>query len=359
MTNRARWIISAQQDLLWIHGSVMAGLALLLFFTTTPPIVANASLLQPAFLAVVVWGVVFDGTHVLGTYARSYWADDAASRAELPGAWSWSLLAVGPALAWWNDGFSWFLLGAYLWAYYHLVKQHWGFIALYRRRAATCAGPEWLDRALLWTGTLYPYVRYALGPDYAGSGLPVLLPGPVAASALRVVDWVALAIAATLVSAWTIQVKRGLLRPGPQHLLIVVVAGFHGAVFATLTQPLAITATLTVFHNLQYHRIVWHYEAGKGRRPLGGLAPYLGAGLLLGAFWYGARAVGSMLAGPSTVANALLGLGWGIALHHYLVDGRIWRVRRSPAVGAALDAATAEHAEARGTITCLLATGSR
>ena len=35
--------------------------------------------------------------------------------------------------------------------------------------------------------------------------------------------------------------------------------------------------------------------------------------------------------------NVLLGLGWGVALHHYYVDGRIWRVRKQAQVGAALD----------------------
>jgi hypothetical protein len=39
--------------------------------------------------------------------------------------------------------------------------------------------------------------------------------------------------------------------------------------------------------------------------------------------------------------NVLLGLGWGIAFHHYLVDARIWRVRRSPQVTRALDAGAA------------------
>jgi hypothetical protein len=354
-----RWIISARQDLLWIHGSVVAGLALLWLFATTPPIATGASLAQPALLGVIVWGVLFDGSHVLGTYVRSYWAHDDASRAALPGAWSWSLLAVGPALAGWSGAFSWFLLGAYLWAYYHLVKQHWGFVALYRRRAPASAGPEWLDRALLWTGTLYPYLRYALGPDYASSGLPVLLRGTLAAHVRPVLDGLTLALAATLLVVWTIQVRRGALRPAPQHLLILVVAGFHAAVFAALTQLLAITAALTIFHNLQYHRIVWHYEAGKGRRPLGGLAPYLGAGLLLGVVWYGARVVGSMLAGPSTLGNALVGLGWGVALHHYLVDGRIWRVRRSPGVAAALDAASIAQTGTRLAVAPVLVTGSR
>ena len=45
--------------------------------------------------------------------------------------------------------------------------------------------------------------------------------------------------------------------------------------------------------------------------------------------WYGARVLGAHLAGAGLVRNVLLGLGWGVAFHHYLVDGRIWRTRRA------------------------------
>jgi len=38
---------------------------------------------------------VLHGTHVVGTYARSYLAPDPKARAGLPGNWSWLLLAVG------------------------------------------------------------------------------------------------------------------------------------------------------------------------------------------------------------------------------------------------------------------------
>jgi hypothetical protein len=333
----SRWIVSARQDLLWFHGSVVAGLVLLALFAAAPPIDPRASLAQPALLAVVLWGVFFDGTHVVGTWARSYWAQDAASRAALPGSWSWAILLVGPALAVHEGAFGAFLVAAYAWAFYHLVRQHWGFVALYRRRADGSAGPEWLDRALLWTGALYPYARYALSERYARSGLPVLLPDTAAAALRPLLDTAALALAALLLSSWVRHWRDGRLRPGPQHLLIATVAAFHAAVFAVLSDPLLITAALTIAHNLQYHRIVWHYEAGQGRRPLGGLLPYLGVGVLFGACWYGARVAGAFAAGPSPLGRALLGLGWGVALHHYLVDGRIWRVRRQAAVGAALD----------------------
>jgi hypothetical protein len=331
----SRWLISPRQDLVWIHGSVLAGVALLALFALLPAAPTGA-VAHPALLALVLWGVFFDGTHVVGTYARTYWAPDEESRASLPGGWSWTLLALGPALAWWDAAFRWFLVGAYLWAYYHLVKQHWGFIVLYRRREPERAGPAWLDRALLWTVALHPYVRYALGPSPAASGLPVLLTPELALPLRPVVDGMALGSLAVLSALTVLHARRGALRAGPQHLLILIVGAFHASVFFLLTDPLLVTATLTIFHNLQYHRIVWHYEAGKGRRPLGGALRYLAAGVTFGACWYGARFVGSLWAGPTTLGNTLLGLGWGVALHHYLVDGRIWRLRRSPAVSAAL-----------------------
>jgi hypothetical protein len=331
------WIISAAQDLLWLQGSVLAGVALLVFFSLARPLDASGGAAQPALLALLLWGIVFDGTHVAGTYARSYLAHDARARDGLPVRWSWLLLAVGPLVAVADrlrpGLYPFFLLAALLWAYWHLVRQHWGFVALYRRRAQD-PSPARLDEAVLWLGCLYPFVRFSLGPAYAASGLPQLLPAAALPGARVALDVVAAAGAAGLLAVWFL--RGGLRRPGPRHLLMVLVIAFHAAVFARLDNLLAITATLTIFHNLQYHRIVWQHEAGKGRVPLGGLGPYLLAGLALGVAWYVPRLLGAHLAGPGLLRNVLLGLGWGVAFHHYLVDGRIWRLRRAPAVAAAL-----------------------
>ena len=265
----------------------------------------------------------------------------------MPGGWSLALVAVGPALAWWDGGFR--------------CVPRWSRTsgptttssgstggsspctgaAIAARRGpsgsiARCSGPSRCTRTL----------RYALGPAYASSGLPVLLPSHLGLALRPAVDALALALVTALLAVAAAAWRRGSLRPGPQHLLILIVGAFHAAVFARLGDPLLITATLTIFHNLQYHRIVWHYEAGKGRRPLGGALPYLAAGVAFGACWYGARVVGAVLAGPTPLGNALLGLGWGVALHHYLVDGRIWRVRRSPGVAAALESTAAPRFQA-------------
>jgi len=128
------------------------------------------------------------------------------------------------------------------------------------------------------------------------------------------------------------------LRIGPKHLLLAIVIGFHLLVFALLGNLLAILATLTIFHNLQYHRIVWQYERGLGRVPSGGLVPYLAYGIALGLVWYGLRVFGIAAVHPGIVRNVLIGLGWGVAFHHYLLDGRIWHVRRSRTVSRALEA---------------------
>jgi len=51
--------------------------------------------------------------------------------------------------------------------------------------------------------------------------------------------------------------------------------------------------------------------------------------------------LGAAAAHHGLACNVLLGLGWGVAFHHYLVDGRIWRVRRSASLSRALDGGAA------------------
>lgn len=330
---------------------MLAGVALLLAFRALPPLGSQTGAAHPALWVLLFWGVLFDGTHVFATYARSYLAppSDEASRRALPGWWSLGIVLVGPAAAiadhlWFTAApsvvghagllYRWFLLAAYLWAYWHLVRQHYGFLALYNRKAGAPRGAARLDTAILWAGCLYPYLRFSLGPAFAASGLPVLLPAGAAAALRPALDAVAVAAAIAMVAA---AIARR-VRPAPKHLLLAIVIGFHAATFALLDNLLEITATLTIFHNLQYHRIVWQHERGRNRVPAGGLVRYLVLGAAFGVAWYLPRVLGAATAPSDLAANLLLGIGWGIAFHHYLVDSRIWRVRRTPAVARALDA---------------------
>lgn len=350
------WLISRRADLTWFFFSVLPALSLLALFRWLPPLTDDTyALSQPALWLLLFWGVFFDGTHVLGTYARTYLApaSDHESRRTLPHPSSFLLLLIGPIVAL-IDGlllpqrpsllghagwlFQHFLLAAYLWAYYHLVRQHWGFVVLYQRRIPQPAGTR-IDAWLLWVGCLVPYLRFALSDAGLRSGLPM----PVAAS---LVPWLrdaldAASIAALLAFAPHLAQRVRRQGIGPREAFLLLVLGFHALTFALLDHLLAITAVLTMFHNLQYHRIVWQYEQGKARRPMGSLARYLMLGVGLGLVWYGPRIVGVALVPPSLWRNALLGFGWCVAFHHYLVDGRIWRLRRSPALARTLDRARA------------------
>jgi hypothetical protein len=318
-----RWIISRREDLLWFHLPLLPALLLGALFALGPK-----SLELPALC---LWGIFLDGTHVFATWARSYLSpdrDELRRRGELPGAASLWLLAVGPAAALVDHLgapiFPLFLLAAYLWAYWHLVRQHRGFLALYLRGAPSRLG--WL----LWLGCLFPFACFGLSDAYLDSGLPRLFPPSLL---------LPLALAAACALA-TIAVARLFdrrpLRLGPAHLYVAIVVALHLLTFAFVRKLFPIMATLTLFHNLQYHRLVWRYEAGRGRIPFGGLRRYLGAGILLGSLWYLPRVLGAAAA-PPLVRDLLLGAGWGVAFHHYLVDGRIWRLRR-PQLRAALGA---------------------
>ncbi|MFY9821353.1 MAG: hypothetical protein WAM82_08225 [Thermoanaerobaculia bacterium] len=351
------WIISRRDDLLWFQGSVLAGVALLLFFWMQPPL-RNGSytIWNPVVMVLLLWGILFDGTHVWGTYARSYFARDETSRAALPGHWSWAVIAVGPIIAVIDHAllkpeasllsqagwlFRSFLVFAYLWAYWHLVRQHYGFLVLYRRKAGeTDRRGNRLDAALLWTGTLYPYLRFSLSESFEKSGLPQVIPAGLLAPLRTALDIAFIAVMAGIV-ALMVSGRIEKARLGPKHLFLAVVIGFTFLVFGLLDNLLTITATLTIFHNLQYHRIVWQYERGRGRTPSGSLTAYLTLGLILGVVWYVPRVFGVAAVEGNLARNVLLGLGWGIAFHHYIVDGRIWRVRRTRGVAEALDAGAA------------------
>lgn len=342
---REAWILSPREDLVWFQGSALAGLVLLAVFLLAPHTSsAGYTASHPVLLAVFIWGVLFDGTHVWGTYARTYFAPDEVSRAGLPGNWSWGLLAVGPAIALLaaalgtSGAFQLFVLVAYQWAYWHLVRQHYGFLMLYRKRAGQ--SDPWgarLDGLILWAGCLYPYLLFSLSDAYRHSGLPELIPTTLVAPAGLALD-LAFILTVTVAIAIVLSQRIEPLRLGPKHLLIAIVIVFHFLVFMLLDNLLTILATLTIFHNLQYHRIVWLYERGHGRTPSGGLVPYLGQGIGLGLIWYGLRVLGVAAVHSDVLRNVLIGLGWGVAFHHYLVDGRIWHVRRSKTVSRALGA---------------------
>ena len=137
----------------------------------------------------------------------------------------------------------------------------------------------------------------------------------------------------------------------PKYLLLAAAIPMHWVVLLTPmpNKTIAIVAILTVYHNLQYHRLIWFhnkkYTSGEDCRQRYGaaelisrrLAYYVAFGVIFG-LWYQLprRLVGESFGAQSQWTQLAAAFFWGYAFIHYHLDAHIWRVRRDPSVGKAL-----------------------
>ena len=153
-TLRTRWIVSREFDLsLFFGGAALSLLVLVLALVLRAPIVALWW----------IWLLAFDGPHIGAAFTRTYL--DRQEWTRRPGMLAGSLatFVVGPlALALGvvtssDAPFLLFLGFATLYGYYHVVRQHYGFVALYNARSGA-RDPDILalDRVTLYLGSWLP-----------------------------------------------------------------------------------------------------------------------------------------------------------------------------------------------------------
>lgn len=340
-----RWIISARDDVIWFIGSVVSSYLLLFLYVWG---------IVPLIPMVAFWAILIDAPHVFGTFSRTYFdRTERHNRARL--LWG-SLLffAIGPALVLAGFGFV-FLFVAALWAYYHLVKQHYGFMVLYKKKNGDLARADnILDRAMLLFAFNYPFVEFIARDPEAMARVPASLRGGVNGFAK-------LLLAGTILSfiVWLgRQVQRAVTGEPlnvPKYLLLAAAIPMHWIVLLTPMphKPIAIVAILTIYHNFQYHRLIWfHNQKYANAREKYGAAElisrrllfYIAFGILFGIIYQGPRqllgyfGVQSAAAGTALPLTVQLGISflWGYAFIHYYLDSKIWRVRRDPSVSKAL-----------------------
>ena len=363
-----RWIINAREDLLWFVGSVASSYALLALYLTG---------VLPLIPMVAGWAILIDAPHVFGTLSRTYFdASEWKTRKRLL-LGSLLFFVVGPTLVLLGLGFTFFFVAA-LWAYYHLVKQHYGFMVLYKKKNDDLAPIDnALDRWLLMFAFNYPFVAFiANDPNAMARVPPVLRSGVNSVAMLLLVGTIGLGV------LWLgRQIQRAVLRQTldvPKYLLLAAAIPMHWIVLLTPmpNKPIAIVAILTIYHNLQYHRLIWFHNqkyrlyagvpaassAQDAREPQAGMPAlrqygpaalisrrllyYIGFGILFGILYQGPRQILGYLGlksshgVPTGELSVPIQLGvaflWGYAFIHYYLDSKIWRVRRDPSVGKAL-----------------------
>src|SRR4051812_1390742 len=169
-----RWIISGREDLVWFIGSVVSSYALFALYVSG---------LLPLVPMVAAWAILIDAPHVFATFSRTYF--DRTERRARKRLLLGSLLffVVGPLMVLVGAGFVFFFLAA-LWAYYHLVKQHYGFMVLYKKKNNDLAPVDnALDRVFLLLAFTYPFVAFiALDPE-AMARVPAPLQSSIASLA--------------------------------------------------------------------------------------------------------------------------------------------------------------------------------
>ncbi len=366
-----RWIINGRDDLVWFIGSVVSSYALLILYIQG---------LVPLLPMVALWAILIDAPHVFGTFSRTYF--DRTERRNRPRLLWGSLLffAVGPLMVYLGAGLIFFFLAA-LWAYYHLVKQHYGFMVLYKKKNGDLAPVDnALDRLFLLFAFNYPFLAFIAQDPEAMARVPTALQSGVngltafllAGTIILGVVWIGRQIQRAIV---------GLTLNVPKYLLLAAAIPMHWIVLLTPMphKPIAIVAILTIYHNLQYHRLIWFHNqkytskvaALRGRTATTGedisdvakvdlrgkygaaelisrrLLFYIAFGIVFGLIYQGPRQYlgyvsfnerGSTgaLTEPAFITQLAISFLWGYAFIHYYLDSKIWRVRRDPSVGKAL-----------------------
>jgi len=348
-------------DLLWFFGGAALSLAFLAFYFGGVSIV----------LLWWAWLLGLDGPHIAAAFTRTYLdREEWRQRPRLLVASLLLAFGLGPAAlaagaaTGSRDLFRLYLLGGSLYGIAHVIRQHYGFLALYKTRAGI-RGTGWhLDKWTLYAGTWLPYFHLLLTHPRLRAVLK--LPDTAAGSPGRLVqEGLAIGLVVLWLGAMVLALVRagGALR-GPAGTYLALTIALYGLVYFAIgpLEPtyaasngldqdfLLLAAVLTAFHNVQYMGLVWHYnrtryqrEGGHGwAAPLSAtLARYVGACLVFSAVVYlgfacaagvypGCMILPGRRLGPFTASEIGLCLWWGLAIHHYYLDQRIWRVRQDP-----------------------------
>ncbi len=345
------WLRGPASDLTFTIGGVFFSLAFL------------ALHLAFGVSAVVLWWVwilAIDGPHIFGTLARTYLdRQEWRNRTRLfTGSLAW--FAVGPlcvALSViFNTGLFYhsFLAFAALWAYWHVVRQHYGVMVLYKKKNADLHPvDDRIDSFAIYAGQLGPLVAFVLTHPQAQKILG--LSGDLSwAPPVVTAAWLLTAVAMGLffIRQLFLASRRKPVNL-PKLLLLTAVIGLASLVFspkvAAQMDFLAFFVVVTVFHNVQYHAVVWSYlerryrgpgDFGWAQRLASHFAYYAITGVIFTLIYRGlgcglgahpgcsAPQIAVPLGAGLTGRDLAIAFMWGFALHHYYLDQKIWRVKK-------------------------------
>lgn len=252
-----------------------------------------------------------------------------------------------------------------------MVRQHWGFFNLYKRKAGDY-GEHRLDRWFFELALWMPLVLFLTSSSYhQAPGFPdlglhrPLAGGPSLATLLHPLAWTAyLGVLLLYLGAQLRRWLGGEAVNGSKLLYMALLVPLHFAAFSHPVLAAFVVPLVTVGHNVQYHAIVYTYGRNKYGPTAGdcryrwprlffrSLPVYALVGLVFTFGFYrgpwiewlkgvtGLELDATLLGSLGMMAGirdpAALGLGeqvvaaliLGFAMQHYYLDAKIWRVSR-------------------------------
>jgi hypothetical protein len=325
---QANWIISGREDLTWFIGSGLVSYAVLALMVAGFPI-------TPLY---VIWLFGIDGPHVWATATRTYFDNNERRRL---GSLLWVVAPaalVGPAMVAAGAEPLFYVL-AVGWLHFHIAKQHFGFVMLYKHKARD-RQDYLLDRWFLLASLMLPFARLIVNTYVKLSAAPLV----------RNLETVVLAAYGVLALGFVVRQfqkwKDGIPLNAPKLMLFAVVVPLQWLTFgyaATTGSDGLIRAgiVLGLFHSFQYHRLMWFHNRNHYADPRFGDSAGLAATLARRFVYYFAAAVLLNLlldVAPTywSVNPYVKAAYWGIPFTHYILDSKIWRVRGNKDLAAAL-----------------------
>ena len=354
-----KWILGLRADLACFVLPALAGYLCLY---------VNLALGVSSFLIWWFWNVVMNGPHFYATISRTYLDAEEWRRRTPLLLGSLLVVLIGPVALWASVAaasplpFLAFWALQVTWAYYHVARQHYGFVAIYQRLNGERAGYAnrsdfWIFHTLMFGPVLawflqFPELRAALGWS------------PRLSSAEQaIVQWTRVGVAAALI-VYVGKEATGYLRHQtinlPKSLLLLAYVPLHLTLLfypavAGRYDILLFNAVVTLPHNIQYMAIVWFYNKnryhGVDDRHVYGWAPranatlarFIGLGLVFSVLFFYSRWYFEGLAVPFSLGRSawayaplgqyrvadLVGAIWiGFIFHHQYLDQRIWKISK-------------------------------
>jgi len=374
MTDRAptRWLVGPGTDIAWFILPALAGYLC---------IYIHVGLGVSSFLIWWFWNLFLNGPHFWATISRTYLdRDEWRTRAPvLRRGLAWFLVgptAIGltvatgsmlPFLAFW--------FFQVLWAYFHVSRQHWGFVALYQKLNDEPTGPThpsdyWIFHILMFGPVLAWFIRYPELREILRLGSS---PSPIEQVIVSTTGPLVVAALALYVFKEVSRFRRHgtlnlpkilvLLAYVPLHLLLLL----HPTI-AGRYDILLFNAVITLPHNLQYLAIVWFHNRnryrgdpavgafGWARAANKNVARFALLGAVFSAVTFYARwyfegqwvpfSFGRFhwahlsLGGALKVSDLVFAIWVGIVFNHQYLDQKIWKISRDERLGRDLHLAT-------------------